>query len=234
MISLTSFNKRLLLLPALFSLLCCNRPGGPDEGVIYYDVTFPFLGESVLVNVFPEELVVSFKDNEVRGTLRAIGGIVTTEFIADNEELLLYQVLKSFQEKSYCKLSENEVVTRLGEMPVFEYQPTDEVEMVAGIPCKVTIAKFTTDSMPPIRLLHTDALGLENPNWFTQYHEIEDVLLGYEIEHFGMRMKLTARKFENIEISEKEFEIDVAYKQVSPNEMDQLFTGLMDEFTDQP
>lgn len=234
MIRLTPFKSRLILLPALFSLLFCSRPGGPDEGVIYYDVSFPFLGESVLVNVFPEELVVTFKDNEVRGTLRAIGGIVTTEFIADNEEHLLYQVLKSFQEKSYCALSEDDVEQKLNEMPVFEYTPTDEIEIVAGIPCKVTLAKFVTDSMPPIRLLHTNALGLENPNWFTQYHEIEDVLLGYEIEHFGMRMKLTARKFENIEVSDREFEIDPAYKQVSSGEMDQLFKGLMVEFTDQP
>lgn len=228
-----SFKLLVSTMALSIALVSCNRPGGPDEGIIYYDVSFPFLEESVLVNVFPEQLIVTFKDNEVRGTLKSLGGIVTTEFIADNEEQLLIQVLKSFQEKSFCQMSRTEVESQLAIMPKFSYEQTDEKEVVAGYPCKVTIAKFTTDSMPPIRLLHTDTFNLEHPNWFTQFHEIEDVLLGYEIEHFGMRMKLRATKIENIEIDASEFLVDPDYKNISPKEMDGLFTDMMSEFTTQ-
>ncbi|MEO0404395.1 MAG: hypothetical protein AAF193_05955, partial [Bacteroidota bacterium] len=66
-----------------------------------------------------------------------------------------------------------------------------------------------------------------NPNWFTQYSEIEGVLLGYEIEQYGMRMKLHARTVEEKEVDADLFTISKQYELISSDKMEVVIDSLM-------
>lgn len=207
-------------------------PGGSNEGVILYEVSFPFLEDNILKNVFPDEMKLYYKEGMVRAELRSLGGIVTTGFVANENERVLKQLLKNYQDHLMVVLNEQQTNNTIQDQPAIKLVTTDEQVEVAGYLCQVTIAEFMNDSMPPVRLLHTNQLEIENPNWFNQYREIDGVLLGYELEQFGMRMKLHARKVLQQEVDPMHFQVDADYREVSISEFRETFSGLLSEIDD--
>ena len=232
------FNTRfslffLLLSFVLFSSRCNLDNEKPIQGVIVYDVTFPYLKNKVLLNVFPEEMVVSFKGDQTHGMLKSLGGIVASEFISNEKERSFCQLLKAFQDRYVMELSENEVVDFVKTMPAMTFESTNETDSLAGYLCKKTIANFQLDSVPPVILYHTTEIKLNNPNWYSQYQEIDGVLLGYEVEQYGMRMKLIAKSVESKGINDKIFEISSKYERINSEEMNRMIDSLIGNFGNQ-
>lgn len=206
----------------------CNVSKEKDiEGTILYDVSFPYLDDPVLANVFPEEMKLSFQGENSHGYLKSLGGIVTSEFISNEEDRTFTQLLKAFSDRYVMKLSEVEVRDYLNGQPKMELVPTDETKEICGYTCKKTIANFQTDSMPPVYLFHTKDIQLSNPNWFNQYAAIDGVLLGYEVEQYGMRMKLEAREVTLGEIDDSVFSVDAKYQTIDAKKMKSVIDSLM-------
>jgi hypothetical protein len=205
----------------------------PDaEGVIYYDLEFPFLEDNMLKNVFPEEMKLYFKDDKMYGEVRSLGGIVTTSFIADNEEKTITQMLKNYSDYYCSTLDEPNVRQSLSGHPGIRYEATERTELVAGYMCKVTIAHFLTDSVPPITLLHTDEIDIESPNWYSPFHEISEVLLGYEVEQFGMRMKLRANTVAKKVVEDQMLVKRDKYQEIPVQELSEMMSGMLTDFID--
>lgn len=208
----------------------CQYELPQDEGLIVYDLTFPFLEESILKNVFPEELKLHFKEGRMHGEIRSLGGIVKTTFVSDNDKKEISQMLKNYSEFDVCTLDEKGVQEFLSDQPKVRFEPTDEREWIAGYHCKVTIAHFQTDSVPPIFLYHTDEIELLNPNWYTQFSEMDDVLLGYEVEQFGMRMQLRARQVIKKDIDAAMFAVPEKYTACPAEEIKAKMRAMLSDF----
>lgn len=203
----------------------------PDaEGVIIYDVTFPFIEGSILENVFPEEMTLWFKDDLVCGQVRSLGGIMKTNFVADNHRKVITQSVKNYSKYVACTFNENGVKQFLADQPNVRLESTGDSADVAGYRCAVTIAHFLIDSVPPIELYHTNEIDIRRPNWYTQFAEINEVLLGYEIEQFGMRMRLRARQVMKKDIDDAKFEIPEKYTYVSIDEFKATMRTILDDF----
>lgn len=213
-----------------FSSCTFERPDA--EGVIYYDLEFPFLEDNMLKNVFPEEMKLYFKDDKMYGEVRSLGGIVTTSFIADNDEKVITQMLKNYSDYYSSTLNEAGVRESLSNHPGIRYETTDRSEVVAGYTCKVTIAHFLTDSVPPITLLHTSEIDIQNPNWYTPFHEMEDVLLGYEVEQFGMRMKLHANTVAKKVVEDQMLVKRDKYQEIPVEDLSEMMSGMLTDFID--
>lgn len=231
--------KRITILKSLFFLSlgctlfiigCGIDSNRQEQGVIVYDVSFPYLKDKVLLNVFPEEMVFSFKGDQTHGMLKSLGGIVASEFIANEKEKKFSQLLKAFQDRYAMDLNEKEVAAYVKTMPSMTFEPTNETDTIAGYLCQKTIANFQLDSVPSVILYHTKEIGLNHPNWFTQYHEIEGVLLGYEVEQYGMRMKLTATSVNMEDVEDELFTISPSYQRINPERMKLVIDSLIGNF----
>ena len=67
-----------------------------------------------------------------------------------------------------------------------------------------------------VEIIETQDIPIKNSNWCNQYNHFKGVLLGYEIEQFGMIMKLTATSIKKPKtISDSIFEIPKKHKKVS-------------------
>jgi hypothetical protein len=185
-----------------------------SEGTIIYDVTFPFQQNDILVNLYPSEMIMDFKDDKVRMSMQSLGGLVATEFVVDNGTHEFSQILRALKERHFMSLDEAEVGEMVNSMPKMILTPTDETDSLAGYLCKKTIAIFDSDSVPPIELWHTDQIDLTNPNWCNQFYESKDVLLGYEIEQYGMRMRLRARSVMPADVPETRFVLPEGYAEL--------------------
>jgi len=94
----------------------------------------------------------------------------------------------------------------------------------------MTIAEFVGDSVPSVELWHTSDINLNSPNWYNQYNKLEEVLLGYEMEQYGMRMKLRARTVIIESVADDVFSEPDGYNMVSVTEMDAQIRALMEEY----
>ncbi len=215
-----------------FTLASCNFERPDAEGVIYYDVSFPFLEGSILQNVFPEEMKLAFKDDMMYGEVRSLGGIVKTSFISDNKEKVIYQMLKNYSDHTYIKLDKEGVRDFLKDQPAVRYEETSDSVDVAGYRCAVTIAHFVIDSVPPIQLLHTNEIDIKTPNWYNPFYEMDEVLLGYEVEQFGMRMKLHARQVVKRDIDESKFVLPEKYVLTTEEALKAELQGMLNDFLD--
>jgi len=215
----------LLILPS-----CGGSSEKSIEGSITYEVTFPYVKNKVLLNVFPEEMTMTFKNGQTHSILQSLGGIVSTEFIANEKDRTFSQYLKAFQERYSMELDEKEVIQYVSSMPSMRLEPTGEKDSVAGFLCDKTIAHFNIDSVPPVILYHTKEIELKQPNWYTQYKDVDGVLLGYELEQYGMRMKLLAKEVQLGPIGEDCFKIDQEYTKINIERMEQVIDSLMMSF----
>jgi hypothetical protein len=201
-----------------------------SEGVIEYEVSFPFDQDDVLINLYPQKMIMNFDDGQIQAELRSLGGIVTSQFFVDNNTQHFSQMLKSFDEKVAMNLDAGGVASMLRNMPRMALVPTGETDSIAGFLCNKTIANFTTDSVPAIVLYHTSEIILEDPNWWNQFNGCKEVLLGYEVEQFGMRMRLLATSVRMEEVDGQVFEIPEGYSEVDWLGMQSKIEGLLQQF----
>lgn len=228
---LTFTGLLVLVLLTTFSLHSCGESSEESrEGVIVYDVTFPYVKNKVLLNVFPEEMTMTFKNDHVHSLLQSLGGIVSTEFIAHEQDRTFSQYLKAFQNRYAMNLNEKQVYQYIATLPSMRLEPTGEKDTVAGYLCDKTIAHFNIDSVPPVVLYHTKEIPIQKSNWYTQFKDIDGVLLGYEVEQYGMRMKLRAKSVDLQKVSDEVFTTVNEYTQVDPVRMEQVIDSLMVSF----
>ena len=220
----------LIALPLVIGLTGCEFDRPEAEGRIYYELSFPFLEGNILENVFPTEMVLSFKDDRMTGEIRSLGGIMKTSFITDNDAKTIQQMLKNYSDYTYASFDEQGLNKLLSSQPGVRIESTNDSALVAGYKCAVSIAYFLIDSVPPIQLFHTNQIDIEEPNWYTQFHELNEVLLGYEVEQFGMRMKLKATQVIKCEVPDASFIVDQNYKEVTGSELSEQLKTLLNEY----
>lgn len=201
-----------------------------SEGTIIYDVTFPFQQDDILVNLYPTEMIMDFKDDQVRMSMQSLGGLVATEFVLNNGTREFSQILRALKERHIMNLDEGEVKEIVQSMPRMIMTPTDETDSLAGYLCRKTIADFDSDSVPSIELWHTDQIDLKDPNWCNQFYNSKEVLLGYEIEQYGMRMRLRARSAMPTEVPDSRFELPQDYAELDYLGMRNHVENLLGQF----
>ncbi|MGB0135697.1 MAG: hypothetical protein ACPF83_00535 [Flavobacteriales bacterium] len=199
----------------LFGLGCSNAPKeAVPQGLITYDVSFPFNQNDLLQYIYPEEMEVAFRGDQVTGLLEAMGGIVSNQFIVNNRQKVFDQYLKTNKGKYHVTLDSLGIWQMLDETPRIKLLPTDSTTTIAGYPCKLTMAEFIIDSVPPIELWHTADIPIHDPNWCNQYHALDEFLLGYDIEHFGMRMRVRAKEVKLGPVDASRFVLPEAFEDV--------------------
>ena len=201
-----------------------------NEGVIVYEVSFPFDQDNLYINIYPREMTFTFKDNKVRAKLASFAEVVCSEFIMDNSNKSFTQYFKVFDEKYKMELDDAGVQKILAELPTFNLQESNELDSLAGILCQKTFAHFIDRSIQPITLYHTGDIPIDAPNWYNQFSEINEVLLGYEVEQFGKRMELTAKQIRYEPVPDERFNAPNGYADLSFDEMHLKISNLVAEF----
>jgi hypothetical protein len=202
-----------------------------DEGVIIYDVTFPFEENSLLMELYPREMVFEFKDEKYHTTLKSSYGVIATEFIIDNDKGEFIQMLKSFSDRTFIRIDKEAMPAWLAQYPSVNLEKTGQSDSLAGTFCMKTIAHLRNDSVPAIDLYFTTALDLENDgNWWNQFTGVEGFLMGYDVEQYGKRMRLRAREIRYGPVSNDRFEVPADYLEITPEEMREKIRGMMADF----
>ena len=210
---------------------CTGLGSGPSEGVIEYEVSYPYMESGgLMAAAMPNKMVMKFKENRYTSNLEAGWGWVKIGFIADNQQRKLQNILKVASEKLAVNLDETETRQLIQDFPEMTIIKTGGIDTIAGYPCKEAIAIYNEASLPDITLYYTDAIDLVDPNWCNQFHEIDGVLLAYEVERYNMRMRFRAVSVEATSVDETEFSIPEDYKLVDSETMEQKLYETLGQF----
>ncbi len=191
-----------------------------DEGIIEYEVSYPYFENTSLMTEFmPDLMVMKFKDNQYHNEI-SVGGAFSTNLITNCTEKTIEQYVDVFGEKIAIKLDQQGTEQMLDD--AFEQLTiihTNETDSVAGYLCKKAIAIFDDVSQPEIVLYYTTDIKLTNPNWCNQFFEIDGVLLRYEIEQHDLRTRFTAISVQKAELTDADFKIEEEYEDVTTDRM---------------
>ena len=202
-----------------------------SEGTIEYKVSFPEISdESITATLLPETMIYSFKENQFASFFEAAGGVFKNKIIANRTNKRVDHELKVFRKQIKVMMDETDVLQMLADYPKMTVIKTDDTDSIAGLPCKKALIVFEEVEIPEIEVYYTNEIKMDTPNWCTQYHEIEGVLMAYEIEEFGIRMRLEATSVDPSEVSPELLSPDEGYQSISRDEMDVELAQLVETF----
>lgn len=229
---------RTNLLKFAFAALCLSTFGGCNsgllqsrvkEGVIEYALTFPdYDPNSLMAGMLPEKTTVSFTKDQQVAELSAGMGVFRTTLVADNKSQQGDYHLSVLSKKIVAHLQDRDMALFTRENEALTIMYTDQTDTVAGFPCKKAVAIFQDIHQPEVDLWYTDAIQMENPNWFSPFKEIPGVLLRYEIVQNGMRMQLDAVSVTPGPVEASKFTVKNDHEKVEPavlhHELDQVLS----------
>jgi hypothetical protein len=225
--------RLLSVIALIISLVGCGLAPSANsgiEGTITYDVTFPYEKNTVMLDLFPKEMTFHFQGDKMHSEIKSSYDLLTTDFIIDNREKTITQMLKNMSDRYSLHLEGDEVNEWLKQYPKVSFEQTNETEDIAGYVCSKTIAHFSGDSIAPIVLYHTKGLGIDPNNWWNQYAGVDGFLLGYEMQQYGKRMKLRAREVKFEAVDPSVFETKPNFITIGMQDMDRQLALVVSEF----
>jgi len=231
--------RRLTAISALIVLSVIFTRCGEDaafekhitEGVIEFDVTYPEMdSNNLMLEMLPDKMVLMFKDDRYKSELKTAGGIVEMAVISDASKQRLFNMIKLFSDRYVLELDQAGAKEMTNVLPPFTLKTTSESSKLADARCTKIILDFNDPNKENYEFFYTDDIELKNPNWFTPYSDITGVLLDYQVDNYGMHMRLKATKIIPQEIDTNVFHVNDNYRNLNKEEFDALVVKNMEVF----
>ncbi|MBX7093368.1 MAG: hypothetical protein K1X56_01515 [Flavobacteriales bacterium] len=231
--SRNNFVFRLIAYLGVVSILSCCGNSKVNEGTIEFEVTYPYFNKTGFLSaMLPDKATMRFKGNKYKMEVKK-GKAFSSAFLVDCDSKTLTTLFQLGQRRKYSVMDQSAVNKRLEEKfakPM--YMHTSEGDSIVGFLCRKSVAIFEEMGQPEATLMYTEQIGIKDPNWCLPYNEITGVLLVYEVEQYGIRMRFTAKKFDPAPVEDKMLEIPSNYKQVPVNdlerEIEEMFSTIVD------
>ena len=199
----------------------------PSEGIIKYKISFPEVSdESITATLLPDQMTYAFTPTSFASNFETAGGVFRNKIVANRDTRTVDHQLKVFRKKIQTKMQETDVIQMLAEYPKAAVIRTKQTDTIAGYHCNKALIVFEDVSRKEIEVYYTTQIEMDSPNWCTQYHDIDGVLMAYEIEEFGIRMRLEAEEvktpLQNPEMLKAESEYSEITKEMMDIELEQL------------
>jgi len=202
------------------------------EGVITYALSFPeYDPNGLMANMLPEKTTLAFTSGHQVAELSAGMGVFKTSMVADNEHKQLDYHLSVMSKKLVSNLHPRDLHLFNADCEPLTILYTDQVDTLAGYPCKKAIALYAGLDQPEIEIWYTDRIEVADANWFGPFSEIPGVLLRYELVQYGMRMRLDATEVRPGPVDMTKFEARQDYQNVAPEVLHKELAEVLGTFT---
>lgn len=202
-----------------------------SEGVIEYAMSFPdFAPDGLMAGMLPERTTLSFNTEQQSVDLSAGMGVFRTSMVVNTPEKRLDYHMSVLGKRMVAQLGPKELGALNRGSQALTIIQTDEVDTIAGYPCRKAIAIYNTVDRPEVELWYTDRIHIDDPNWFTPFSEIPGVLLRYEMVQYGIRMRLDAVRVEAGNVDKELFKVKGDHEKVAPEVLDHELEQVLSTF----
>jgi GLPGLI family protein len=138
-------------------------------------------------------------------------------------------MVKLINKKYILTLEGENIQKSLDNLPKYNIEYTGETKKILKYVCNKAIITVNNEANDAFTVYYTDRIKIETPNWSNQFKGIDGVLLEYQYEKYGVKMKFEAKKIKFTEIDDIEFEIDEKYEPITETamttEMEEIFSS---------
>ena len=199
---------------------CSNEGnnGRKDEGKIIYEIEI--LGDDLdpfMMSMMPSQAEFFFKKEKTAMFLSSKGNLVRFAAFSDGKERSITQEIKLMNKKVKAKFNAREIFFFM-DYPSFTLIKTNYRDSIAGLYANTDIIVYDEISQKESKLIYCKDIEVESPNWYNIYNDIPYVLLQYEYDQFGLKLRLTARSVEFTKIDKSVFISSDEYREISPEE----------------
>jgi GLPGLI family protein len=202
------------------------------EGVIEYALSFPdYDPNGLMAGMLPEKTTLTFNEDHQVAELSAGMGVFKTSMVANTDKKILDYQLSVLSKKLVAELHPRDLGIFNKDSQALTIIYTGITDSIAGYQCKKAIAIYNNINQPEVDLWYTDAIHIEDPNWFGPYSEIPGLLLRYEVMEYGMRMRLDATSVKPGPVDPIKFQLKADHQKVTPEVLHNELAEVLSTFT---
>jgi GLPGLI family protein len=222
-----SISLALSILVVSFFFDSCSNPTNPkfiSEGIIEYKAT-PVDPNNSMAALAPSKMLVKFKDNFSEAEMTAGMGLFATSFISDPGKKQFIHLVKLINQKFALVMAGDSVKKDVDADPKPIIELLSDTRIIAGYNCKKAKISYADKSIPGFDVWYTKELNIQNPNWSNPFHDIDGVLLEYQLKRYGLELRFTCTSVSKAAVDESLFELPSDYKIITKKEMNKKFEG---------
>lgn len=224
--------KQLTIAFVLFLIVSGAKTSfaGGDEfnGIIVYNISYSNSDlDEAMLSQMPKTMKLYVKGKMAKSIIQM--GMGTQASIMDGENMTTTSLMDIMGQKFAYTVTKEELMKELEEMPEPDISYPNETKEIAGYTAnKVVIETKDPETGEEMIMTgyYTDELGkqnlmIDNPI----YKDIEGIMLEFATKAQGMEMEFKAVEVDKKKVSDKEFEVPEGYKEVTKEELENMFGG---------
>ncbi len=208
-----------LSIMAAFTALAQSK-GNAFKGTITYQVSYPDANISAAQAAsMPKTVTMKLNGNKTRAEIDMAE--LDQVLLLDSDAKSTIILVNINGQKAAIKPKKSGVPA--GKEPVVE--PAGETKEIAGYVCKKANIHYGDEKSKasPIEVYYSDEIGNNKIFYDNEYRTLTGIPLEFKYKMQGMNMLLTATKIESGKVSAREFEVPSDYKEMTPEELRQMF-----------
>ena len=229
LLSLTSKLNLVITIAVITLFGCKSEDDRISEGIIEYDITYPYFKDEFMIGFLPKKMNLEFKNGIYKNTIAV--SMFGTSLISNCIDSTLIMTFDFGQKQYYTVLEAGLTDTMIQQNGIPDIVKLNTSDSVAGVLCKKYMGVF--DNLKDgydAEVFETEEINIPNSNWCNPYREIDGVLMGYEVDQFGLQMRFKATQVIDTLINDTIFNVPQNYKQIPLErmlyEVEQLFQSL--------
>jgi hypothetical protein len=219
----------VLAIPLMFS---CSQEMNPKEitsGRIDYKITYLNNNlDSKTLEILPKHMKLIFDEKHAINNIEGFLGFYKLEAITNFHTRKCSTMLKIFDKNYLFRGKRDEMMCCFDSMDDMKIKETSETKNIAGFVCKKDVI-YLPSAQTSFEVYYTSDFGLKHPNSTNPYHEINGVLMEFELNLLYLRMRITAEKFQPAAEASGETEFPANSKTISRDQMTEILSKLMEK-----
>jgi GLPGLI family protein len=214
----------------MLALLSCNtfHTSKEQQGVIEYDVTYMQNYSSVPTNLLPKKVTLKFKSNKSITTIDGFMGMFSVSNITDLRKHTNTVLLRVMDNKYYTEGEKDELPVFFDGLDNMKVVFANDTKKIAGLTCKKAFVAFPKTNRQGYEVYYTDHILIKEPNRANPYHEIDGILMEFNMSLYNVSMRLNAKKYLPVEVDDDLFEVPDDYKKISKEKMASIIIKLLE------
>lgn len=224
-------NKITIVVAAVslfLALTSLSQAQKPFKGVITYEISYPGVELDPMMSAqLPTMMTFTMKGD--MGKMEMATGMFTQGEIIDAEAKTLVTFIEAMGQKFKIVMDAEEVAETKAEAPKPEIEKTGDTKEIAGYKCKMATVLMTLENGQEIEtdVYYTEDLYSPAMDFNNEFEGIEGFPFEYMMDMGQMKMKFTVTSVKKGGVKDSDFELPEDYKQVTQEELQNMFGGGM-------
>jgi hypothetical protein len=203
-----------------FNLSGCNADSNDSdskkikEGEIVYEIKYPTYKRknSILFKILPKQMITTFKDNCYKNEFIFSNNALALTIISDCNKKQTTLSYCDGARKKFTNIDSANINLLLDQLPKYS-KSSDKIETSTFLNLPSNMFELICEENQTVfDVTSSKSVQINKVNWCTPFHEIDDVLLNYQMTQFGIDMEFNAVEINEKSINSSDLIIDSSYK----------------------